>query len=103
MALVGGQYCVEVTDSAGCLSKDCVNIKLKTDRPNKCRTKIKVEKADSNGIYVLTALASSSSGNIYKWSTGETTQTIKVKGGDIYCVTVIDSNGLYSNGLCKTQ
>lgn len=85
-----GEYTAVLTDNNGCVSRNTINIRcnplpvidFKTDEVF-CRDSFKV--IDCN---VPNAQ--------YKWSNGETTQSIKVSKVDNYTVEVVDANGCKS-------
>lgn len=87
-----GNYCVTVTDSAGCLSTKCATIS--TPAP----LTVTLTKSDATVVAGTdgSATANPSGGTqpyTYSWSTGDSTQTISNLSSGIYTVTVTDANG----------
>ena len=89
-----GQYCVVVTDAAGCISRDCVVIDPSTD----CKTTISVNSLNTSsgpGLHLM-ARSHGRPPFSYQWSTGDTTKSIRVDELKEYCVEVSDANGCLS-------
>ncbi len=89
-----GEYCVRVLDATGCWSSACYEVR----RPTLCTTKIVVSPLASatNAALRLTARTAGRAPFSYKWSTGDTTQTVSVSDAGEYCVTVTDAAGCVS-------
>ncbi len=88
---IPGEYCVVVTNDAGCEAKACV--KLTKDTPKDCAVEIVKQPVVSVDKMVLKALAKGVAPFTYKWNTGETTQSIAIEKPGEYCVVVTDANG----------
>lgn len=81
-------YCVMVTDAAGCIAETCLFI----NPPNGCFVEIELDSV--NGGLALTALPAGTAPFTYVWSTGELTQTVPYNpSGTPQCVTVTDADG----------
>ncbi|MCF8239650.1 MAG: T9SS type A sorting domain-containing protein [Saprospiraceae bacterium] len=88
---IPGEYCVVVTNGAGCEAKACVH--LKKDNPKDCGVEIVKQPAVSVDKMILKALPKGMAPFTYLWNTGETTQSIAIEKPGEYCVVVIDANG----------
>lgn len=86
-----GKYYVDVTNNAGCISTDTINVNVLTN-PVKALGDDKV--ACATEIVVLDA---GNVGSTYLWSTGATTQTINVISSGTYIVRVTNAAGCSSN------
>ena len=88
------EYCVTITDAAGCESRACINLSLRDE----CATQIQVAPAtnDLAGGVALVARTKGRAPFSFLWSTGETTQTILPNDTGEYCVEVIDAAGCRS-------
>ena len=88
-----GDYCVTVTDAAGCVASTCYYY----DGPNtndSCLVYIDVyQDSTVSGAALLIAQAFGVPPFTYAWSTGELTQDILVFDAGIYCVSVTDAAG----------
>jgi hypothetical protein len=88
-----GQYCVTVTDIAGCTNDQCFNV-----QPGDCQmvvssTQVNVAcSGDSTGSIIL-SVAGGAEPITYLWSTGETTAVILDLEAGEYQVTVSDAAG----------
>lgn len=80
-----GEYCVKITDAAGCEAKACFD--YTTDR---CAVEI-VATRTAMGI-VLVANAKGTSPIEYNWSTGDSTQRIAIDSLGEYCVTILTAD-----------
>ena len=89
---IPGEYCVNVTNAAGCEAKACVKL---PEAPNKdCGVEIaKLPASTPNGKFSLKAIAKGVAPFTYKWNTGATTQIIEIEKPGEYCVVVTDANG----------
>lgn len=89
---IPGEFCVIVTNSAGCEAKACVKL---PETPNKdCAVEIaKLPASTPNGQFSLKAIPKGVAPFTYKWNTGATTQTITIEKPGQYCVVVTDANG----------
>jgi hypothetical protein len=85
-----GQYCVTVTFGNGCQASNCYFI---TD-PGNCSANVSF----FNGTPSLIAnMTNGTAPYTYLWSTGETTQTILLNSGGIYCCTITDATNCISS------
>jgi len=94
-----GEYCVKITDSAGCESRTCTKVRMPNN--NRCKVAIRVVSRDSNGVFVLKAVAGGTAPYKYEWSNGETTEQIKVDSNGQYCVAITDSTGCEARACIK--
>lgn len=85
-----GTYCVTITDNAGCTSRDCIRY---TDRAPKCKVAIKATRNGDSTITLTAHIRGGAGSYKYEWSTGETTQSIVIKGAGEYCVVINDGMG----------
>ncbi|MEN0004577.1 MAG: T9SS type A sorting domain-containing protein [Bacteroidota bacterium] len=83
-----GQYCVTLSDAAGCEASDCFVV----ETADSCSVDITVY-PDSIGGNTLFASPYGVSPFSYNWSTGENSQSITVYEDSLYCVTVTDFLG----------
>ena len=90
-----GEYCVKVIDSTGCEAEACFEYEL-----DSCEVEIMIRRGGITNRLVLLAKAEGEEPLTYKWSTGDTTQTILVGNPGKYCVTVTDSTGCQARA-CK--
>ncbi len=88
---VPGEYCVVVTNAAGCEAKACV--KLEKNTPKDCATEIVKLPSVSVKTMKLKAIPKGVAPFTYKWNTGATTQIIEIEKPGEYCVVVTDANG----------
>ncbi|MDH3648047.1 MAG: T9SS type A sorting domain-containing protein [Saprospiraceae bacterium] len=79
------EYCVEVIDAGGCISRDCIDLNRLIDG---CEVTIKTTPSG-----VLIAQPHGVPPFKYAWSTDDTTKTIKVDVVGTICVTVTDALG----------
>jgi hypothetical protein len=87
-----GEYCVRMEDATGCIAEACTRVG--NTRPDMCDVEIIHRPSPTaSGEYVLQAVAKGHAPFEYMWSTGETTQTIRVKGAGEYCVKIVDATG----------
>jgi hypothetical protein len=102
MVVREGEYCVKVEDSAGCIAKACFKYSTDRDTSDKCRVKITIER-DSTTLAgaILKAHAGGTAPFTYMWSTGDSTQSIKVVREGEYCVKVEDSTGCVAKACFK--
>lgn len=82
-------YCVSVTDAAGCVSSNCIT--LFSGGPSDSCT-VSIVEYDTIGTAGLYAIASTANVQ-YQWSTGESASVIFPVTAGIYCVTVTNSAG----------
>ncbi len=96
-----GEYCVRVEDANGCVSEDCIMI----DEEG-CTVNISILDANTdaaaNGI-ILKANVRSKAPYSYKWSTGDTSATIRVIETGKYCVRTEDANGCVSESCIEVD
>jgi len=93
-----GRYWVRVTNASGCFDSAFVYIRVDTvvaEITSSGQTTF----CDGDSV-VLKALPQGS-GYKYKWSTGETKDSIKVKTGGNYFVVVTDKNGCFDTASIK--
>ncbi len=88
-----GEYCVEVTDASGCISRDCIDLNQMMDT---CRVKIV-----GNPHGILVAVTPGTPVISYLWNTGATTKSIRVDSSGEYCVTITTLFGCQSTA-CYT-
>ena len=88
---IPGEYCVVVTNAAGCEAKACV--KLSNDTPKDCAVKIVKQPSVNVKTIILKAIPKGAGPFTYLWNTGATTQSIKIEKPGEYCVVVTDANG----------
>ena len=85
--LLAGTYTVTVTDADG----DTTSASVTLSEPSKLNVELFTDECQSP-----TPISASPSGGTepykYKWTTGDTTQTIEVEESGQYCVTVTDAN-----------
>lgn len=87
-----GLYCVIMVDDAGCKTRSCATIR----GPKKCEVDILVQRNRQDSSITLVAKGKHTNGALkYEWSTGETTESIKVDPNVVgkYCVTITDEDG----------
>jgi len=83
---VPGEYCVKILTSDSCEAKACIAY-------SSCSVVIKFDGPTPGAlIYKLFANPTGSGIFKFKWSTGDTTQTINGSAGKEYCVTVTSNN-----------
>ncbi|NND33347.1 MAG: T9SS type A sorting domain-containing protein [Saprospiraceae bacterium] len=91
-----GEYCVKVLDVTGCESSDCITIDPRED----CKTQIVISPNFDSAIASAIHLTARTYGRPpfkYRWSTGDTTKSIRVTDLKEYCVEVIDANQCVSD------
>ena len=97
-----GEYCVKIEDRTGCVAKACFKYTTVIDTSDKCRVKITLEKDSTvRGGVILTAHSGGKAPYVYKWSTGDSTQSIRVIREGLYCVIVIDSTGCVARACIR--
>lgn len=87
-----GEYCVKVLFSNGCIARQCITI---TDR-NTCRLDIKVQPNENTAIRTRKLCAITSPGQkveSFLWSTGDSTECIRIEKAGEFCVQVKYRNG----------
>ncbi len=89
------EYCVEVTDAGGCVSRDCIDLSRLVDA---CHVKIK-----STPSGVLIAQPFGVPPFKYEWSNGDITKVIKVDEPGNYCVTITDAFGCVADACYETD
>ncbi len=89
-----GEYCVTIVDATGCEARDCISL----DPHRDCKTEIQVAQTDvaNDGLVLLIARTIGREPYTYRWSTGDTTQSIRVEPKGKYCVKVVDSAQCHS-------
>lgn len=94
-----GIYCVVVTDSMGCQSRDCFRY-----RKDNCSAKIQVRRgsAEVDSNIVLWVMPKGRPPFNYLWSNGDTTKHISVPVGGEYCVDVTDALGCTASDCFDT-
>lgn len=86
--LSGGKYCVTATGSNGCTASTCVTL---PDRDTAClKAKISVKRTPLGQAAILTVRHNPNLNLRYRWSTGETTQRIRVNESGIYVVRIFN-------------
>lgn len=88
-----GEYCVEIMDSEGCIAEACIMV---VSEPDSCGVEIEVLSGGgpaTNLGWVLRAKAEGKEPFKYKWSTGDTTERIRVTAPGRYCVEVTAADG----------
>ncbi len=96
-------YCVVVTDSNGCVSDACINLK---EVVTECKVEI-----HRTGSGILIAFVRSYFPYSILWNTGSTDRKIKVDGPGEYCVTIVSESGctatacivLEQEEICKVK
>ncbi|NND09528.1 MAG: T9SS type A sorting domain-containing protein [Saprospiraceae bacterium] len=95
-------YCVSVSDSLGCVARDCINLAQRS-----CKTSIRIASISSDAVgsgqKVLYAVSKGIPPFHYRWSTGDTTQRIMIDTAGEYCVKVIDAHGCASSSCIKVR
>ncbi len=91
-----GTYSVDVTNSAGCMASDVINVNIGSGTLNVDLGNDTILVACTTDSFMLDA---GLPGATYVWSTGETTQTIYVTATDSYSVTVTASNGCVASDV----
>lgn len=87
-----GEYCVVIVDANGCEAKACIKVQLGNSKD--CAVEIISVPVNANtGGLMLKAIPKGQEPFTYLWSTGETTQSITVKGPGEYCVLIKDAHG----------
>ena len=87
-----GEYCVKVLFANGCIARQCITI---PDR-NACRLDIKVLPNENAAIRTRKLCAITSPGQkieSFLWSTGDSTECIRIEKAGEYCVQVKYRNG----------
>ena len=89
-----GQYCVTITDAAGCVAETCIELHGGGPGDFDSCYAIIVPGIVQGGSIELIAIGLGAPGFQYAWSTGESTETITVdsSAGEV-CVTITDSLG----------
>jgi len=83
-----GKYSVVVSDSLGCYGYDTIHIKgIHPINPKITNSKLVLCDNDTARLEATSGFKS------YRWSSGQTTQTIIIRGPGTYTVFAIDSNG----------
>lgn len=85
--VVGGTYIVTVTGTGGCSTSDTIEVVFNSLPVVDIGADINICIEDT------TVLDAGNPGSTYLWSTGDTTQTIKVNAAGTYSVTVTNANG----------
>jgi len=98
-----GKYCVKVEDAEGCMSDACFELREKPDHDGKCRTKIQPKRTGTDKEVELVARSTGKAPFKYRWSTGETTQSIVVNKPGKYCVKVEDAEGCMSDACFELR
>ncbi len=91
----GGEYCVTVTDGAGCQDMDCISITEIILPGIDCPVINESTPGAHDGAVQCDSIPGAAS---YSWSTGATTSSITGLSAGIYCVTIT-----YFNGCTKSQ
>ena len=100
LANTAGEYILEVTDEQGCVGRDTVVISV-SPRPEQPEIYYDNTASYCQGdTVIMTAGGNQAS---YLWSTGETTQSIKVAQSGIYYVQAINSQGCTSLASLPTS
>lgn len=93
--LSAGNYCVTVTNLAGCVATDCITI----IEPAAINSTIHAMNPSCNAVSTGTITMNASGGTggyNYNWNTGQTSSTIVGLDTGMYVVTVVDVNGCNS-------
>ncbi len=93
-----GEYCVTVTDAAGCVAKSCIKVTFEG-----CTARIEVSQTPGTIGKKLIAVGTGVAPFKYLWSTGETAQFIYAKDSKEYCVTITDSKGCVAIACVKVS
>lgn len=90
-----GEYCVEVEDGRGCISRSCTRVSMTKD----CTTEISVRPNFSSGAPQLHLVVNTRGQRpfSYKWNTGDSSKVITVDSLREYCVEVEDALGCISS------
>jgi|GEM_PF-6211470 len=91
-----GKYCVTVTDSRGCTAERCIVLR----RPRHCTVTIHARPIADKG-WLLAARGRGMPPLKFHWSTGDTSQSIRVKRPGRYCVSMTDSKGCVARHCIK--
>ena len=94
-----GQFCVTMTDAAGCAAVDC----YWNGQDSLCSVLILGQPLGGFLGYSLTAQATGASPFSFVWSTGESGASIIVYESGVYCVTVTDADGCESSACYFVQ
>jgi len=90
-----GEYCVTVTDGAGCTETDCVTLA----NPPELTFDVDIDDStcgENNGNINVNNITNGLAPFDYVWNTGATTASISNLSAGQYCVTVSDDNGCAS-------
>ncbi len=90
-----GDYCVTVTDANGCSASNCATVEELPEIVANISGNPVICDGETETLTVNPAFSS------YLWSSNETTQSIDIISGGIYCVTVTDDIGC-SKTICHT-
>ena len=93
--LPAGDYCVTISDSAGCTLSDCVTLTA-PDPITVSETFTPATCGQNNGSIDLTVNGGTGP-YTYVWNTGATTQDLSNLAPGTYCVEIIDNNGCSNN------
>lgn len=89
-----GNYCLTITDAAGCTAVDCIRITR-----DSCEIILNLQSIQRDSILFITAEARMGREPYqYNWSNGSTNRTIRVAQSGTYCVTVTDAQGCQTRG-----
>jgi hypothetical protein len=83
---VAGEYCLTVTDDAGCQDADCITISIYPVPTFVCPVTNESLPGANDGAIGCDTIP----GFIFLWSTGATTAAITGLGPDIYCLTITE-------------
>lgn len=83
-----GEYCLTITDGAGCQDEDCIVVAEIIIPPLNCTVTNESSPGAHDGAIVCQSGFAS-----YFWSTGTNTESISGLSPGVYCVTVTDING----------
>jgi len=86
-----GVFCVTITDFNGCTSEGCSHFVGSGSIFNDTCSVLIVENGDT-----LTANVSGTTGIIFEWNTGDTSQSISPSSTGLYCVSIYDIDGCFA-------
>jgi len=96
----GGEYCVTVTDQAGCQDADCIVVTEIIFAPFNCVVVNESAPGANDGSITCNAIPNVIS---YLWSNGATTMSISGLTPGQYCLTVTDINGCTATECFNVQ
>ncbi|MEO6131176.1 MAG: SprB repeat-containing protein, partial [Saprospiraceae bacterium] len=95
-----GEYCLTITDGAGCQDMDCIVVTVIIIPALNCTVTNESSPGAQDGAITCSVMPGIVS---YAWNTGDTTMSISGLSPGVYCVTVSDANGCTKSQCFNVQ